>query len=303
MRRKILILGGGGFIGTHLHQKLKSEGYQVQITVRSNQCKDIEPINTIIGDIDTGLLDSCDEPDYIFHLAGGSSVLESQTSPHSDFLKTLPNISSLMNKMYRDWKSSKLLFISSAAVYGKYATAKTSTKCQLSPISVYGLHKKIAEEIILYYVKTFGVRAKIIRPFSIFGEGLKKQLPWDVLIKARNGDFTFFGSGEQQRDWVYIEDFIQFLTQQIDANIPYTGEIVNAGNGQAVKISHVISRLLCLSGYTDPPIFSGKDKIGDPDCLVADPHEQAQNTFLSLRKTPLDTGLSRYISWFNESQI
>ena len=293
MLQKFLVLGGEGFVGLHLYNELKSRGFNVERTVRS------ELSSPLSGDIDEKLLGNCEEPDVIFHVAGGASVVASISSPSEDFTKTLPNLNTLLNKMKNDWRKSKLIYVSSAAVYGSNASSNTSVSTALKPISPYGFHKKLAEEMLSFYAQTYDLQLKIIRPFSLYGPGLKKQLFWDVLNKARRGNFSFSGTGNQLRDWMYIDDFVRFLLFSSQTQWEQRQRIFNVGTGHPISVSSAITSVLSAAGYDNIPKFiATEDRKGDPCDLVAARVEL--NTELLNTLTNFDDGLLRYITWFNE---
>ncbi len=298
MRKNILILGGGGFIGSHLYHRINQQQYQVQRTVRAGQSS---AADTLTGDIDQILLNHCTKPDVIFHVAGGASVAESIRNPQQDFDKTLPGINALLNKMREDWPDSKLIYLSSAAVYGQNASLQTPASTPLAPMSPYGLHKKMTEDMLRYYASAYQLPIKIVRPFSVYGPRLRKQLFWDVLQKARAGQFTYFGSGMQQRDWLYVDDLADFLLYLSDSGWQQTPQIFNAGSGKPTTVRAAIELTLQLAGYSRQPEFSLHAKAGDPDDLVA--AEQELSSFTCLHQTSLPEGLKQYIQWFNESVL
>lgn len=298
MQRKILVLGGGGFIGTHLVAALNQARHHVQVA--GNNLNPPKGINAdyLSGDLNSHLYQRCETPDLIFHLAGSASVACSLGDPNHDFHKTLPNLSALLHKMQTDWPQARLIYLSSAAVYGENASENTSVRCQLKPMSPYGLHKQLAEEMIQFYIRRYNISAQIVRPFSIYGEGLRKQLLWDALSKAQRGEFSYFGNGEQQRDWVYIHDFIDFLFDLMSQQLNKQNELLNAGTGEGISIKTLLTMLLRIAGYHQTPIFSSVGKPGDPDNLVSCREEQI--FYPQLKQTSLQQGLERYASWFKQ---
>lgn len=300
LSKKILVLGGGGFIGTHLVAALSKAQHQVQV-IGNNLAQAAQgEVDYFHGELNSQLYQRCTTPDLIFSLAGGASVASSWQDPYHDFAKTVPHLSALLHKMQTDWQHSRLIYLSSAAVYGENATDNTSITCPLKPMSPYGLHKQVAEEMIQFYSKRYQIAAQIVRPFSVYGEGLRKQLLWDALNKAKRGDFCYFGSGEQQRDWVYINDLIDFLLNLMTQHINEQNQLLNAGTGRGVTINKILSMLLKTAGYRQAPMFSSIGKPGDPDNLVSDSLEQ--HAYPQLNHTSLQQGLERYVAWFKKQE-
>lgn len=270
-----LVMGAGGFIGQHLIKGLLNKRKSV-IAIGH----DIDKLNAhndlalVSGEISSSLLDAIPVPDFIYFLLGGSSVASSINEPVNDFNKTFQPLILIMEKLKSDWKGGQLIFISSAAVYGENASQHTSIKTECKPLSVYGLHKLLAEQYIEFYKETYSISAKIIRPFSIYGPGLKKQLIWDALCKIANNQHEYFGSGLEERDWLHVSDLVDILVEVIEKfdNFP---SVINAGYGQGVKIKEIITLLYEINDVNQHPIFVNKNKVGDPQHLVCDADEQS----------------------------
>ena len=108
-------------------------------------------------------------------------------------------------------KDSQLVIPSSAAVYGQKNEKSISVHDVLNPVSPYGNHKRICETLSKFYSNYYKLRISIIRLFSLYGPGLKKQLLWDACNKIYSGDQIYSGTGLEKRDWIYIEDAINLI--------------------------------------------------------------------------------------------
>lgn len=294
-----MILGAGGFIGSHLSNSFLNKGATVHAFGRSLD-KLSRPDENLIkyesSNIDDHILNKIESPDYIYFLIGSASVARSIEAPLLDFEQSIPPLLIILEKLRKDWKNTKLIFISSAAVYGTSANDKTSIKSSLNPVSPYGLNKKISEEYINYYCEHYSINAKIIRPFSVYGPHLKKQLIWDVLNKIKRDEHHFFGSGDELRDWIYIEDFIKILDNYV-SKYDSMDNIVNIGSGDAVSVKQVVGILYKLTDTNVSPSFVDGGKEGDPKHLVSDPLEQ--NCLKPFLNTTLEEGLTETVKWFN----
>ncbi|PKA31397.1 hypothetical protein CWR41_16450 [Cedecea lapagei] len=299
---RVMILGAGGFIGSHLSNSFIKNGALVHALGRSLNNLDISSDNLIkteFNDINNESLQNTKQPDYIYFLIGSASVARSIDAPLFDFYQSIPPLLLILEKLRNEWKSTRLIFISSAAVYGESACDNTSVSSQLTPLSPYGLNKKISEEYISYYCAHYNINAKIIRPFSVYGPNLKKQLIWDVLNKITRNEHHFFGSGDELRDWIYIDDFISILVQYA-TDYESMDNVSNIGSGKAVSVKNVINILYRITNTQDTPSFIDGGKEGDPKHLVSRYEEQEYvRQFLI---TSLEKGLTSTVNWFSERE-
>ena len=273
--RRVLVTGGAGFIGGHLVRRMVSLGSSV-ISLGGNRAEAglVEGAQYIFGDISRDTLETVGfVPETIFHLAGGASVAASVADPPGDFLKTVFSTVLLLDFMRRHWPNAQLLYISSAAIYGGATHTIASHDLACLPVSPYGVHKRQVESLLLDHARLFQTHTVIVRPFSVYGPGLRKQLLWDAMEKASRGVFEFFGSGCELRDWVYVSDLVECLLKVSDyasAAVP----VFNAGTCCAVSVRAVLSELFQVAGLDREPIFLGQPKEGDPDRLVADESDE-----------------------------
>lgn len=299
--RRVLVTGGGGFLGSHLVRHLVKLHSQVtSLGSNRDRAEVIETCRYIFGDIAQETLETIDfVPEIIFHLAGGASVASSIIDPPADFLKTVHSTVLLLDFLRRHWPEAKLVYVSSAAIYGeaKHNTANHDLACL--PISPYGVHKRIVELLLLDHARMYRTNSVIVRPFSVYGPGLRKQLLWEALRKADRGVFEFFGTGEELRDWVFVGDLVNCLlsvSSYADASVP----VFNAGTCHGVSVREILGQLFQTAGIRREPLFRGKPKEGDPDCLVAG--DSAEAALGPLFRTPLREGIRSYTDWYGCSE-
>lgn len=289
--------GGGGFIGSHLVSRLVHHGAHVFALGSSrDHAAMIDGAHYVFGDISRDTLETVEfVPEIVFHLAGGASVSQSAANPTVDFLKTVFSTVVLLDFLRRYWSGAKLVYVSSAAIYGEAFPKKASHDLTCLPISPYGVHKRQVEFLLLDHARIYRTCSAILRPFSVYGPGLRKQLLWDAMQNADQGRFEFFGSGGELRDWVYVEDLIECLLRVSEYASPEV-PVFNAGTCHAVSVREVVLKLFSIAGITREPVFVGRQKEGDPDRLVAD--DSAESTFGPLFRTSLDEGLTAYVNWY-----
>jgi UDP-glucose 4-epimerase len=296
-QRRVLVTGGGGFIGSHLVRRMVPLGsHVVSLGGNRDHVELAEGPHYVFGDISRDTLEAVDfVPETIFHLAGGASVADSVADPLGDFQKTVSSTVLLLDFLRRHWPQTQLVYVSSAAMYGESAHKKASHDLTCLPISPYGVHKQQVESLLLDHARMYQTRSVILRPFSVYGPGLRKQLLWDAMQKADRGTFEFFGSGRELRDWVYFSDLFEFLlkaSEHASAAVP----VFNAGTCRAVSVRDVLTELFSVAGLEREPVFLGRHKEGDPERLVAD--DSAEALLGPLFHTPLRAGLSAYVKWY-----
>ena len=301
-RSRVLVTGGGGFIGSHLVRSAVSIGSNV-ISLGGNECdvECVEGAHYIFGDISRDTLEAVDfVPETIFHLAGGASVAASVADPPEDFRNTVFSTVLLLDFLRRHWPEARLVYVSSAAIYGEAIHKRASHDVNYLPVSPYGVHKRQAELLLLDQARLYGTRSLILRPFSVYGPGLRKQLFWDAMQKADLGTFEFFGAGDELRDWVFVADLVTCLLlagEHASAAVP----VLNAGTCRALSNREALLELFNVAELDRQPVFLGRRKEGDPDRLVAD--DSAESLLGPLFQTPLRTGLSAYGKWYRLQRV
>ena len=296
-----LITGAHGFIGRYASRHFRANGYSV-IGVGHGHWGFDDSVQYgidrwIEADIDfAALVDIPDKIDCIVHCAGGSSVGYSCQYPLQDFTRTVDATANVLEYMRLHQQDAKLIYPSSAAVYGKKANVPISVNAPLQPLSPYGFHKKMVEDLCASYVQNYDLRVTIIRFFSIYGPGLRKQLIWDACNKFTHSDgrVEFYGTGEETRDWLHVKDAAALIYQLAARDYKY--EIVNGGAGKAISIRYIIDR---LAAYFDKGIqvsFNQEIKEGDPKHYWADAEEAIRTGWRPA--IALDQGLKEYLNWF-----
>ncbi len=296
--KKILITGINGFLGSHVAIEALNKGLDVYgIDIANSNIKNPQ-IKFFQGSVDLDLLKNLDETfDIIIHCAGCSSVGASLNNPHQEFINTVNTTNDLLEYIRLYSPDSKLVYPSSAAVYGAGFCKPIKENSVLNPISPYGIYKKMVEELCFSYHKNFGIKVSLIRFFSLYGNNLKKQLLWDACNKFISGknNIEFFGTGKEVRDWLHISDAVSLIFEVIN----YEGifEIYNGGRGTPVSIEDILKE---LGSYLDKKItitYNNITKEGDPLYLCADMSKTTKINWLPEKK--LSEGIKEYVEWFN----
>ena len=296
----VLITGLAGFIGKHVAVQAAQQGCMVygigHGPLTDEELKLLSVVNFIDSDITQEDLSSLNiNPDIIIHCASSASVALSVVEPSLDFSRTVVSTQNLLEYIRVCTPKTKLVLPSSAAVYGSSANSLLTTTCALSPVSPYGFHKKIAEELCIQYGKCFGVNSSIVRLFSVYGPGLRRQLFWDACNKLSSGINTFGGSGFESRDWLHVEDAASLLLAAA-AHASESPPIVNGGTSISTYISTAINFIFARFPNASRPVFTGEARIGDPSSLVADISSALKSNWKP--RHSLEDGLCEYVDWF-----
>jgi UDP-glucose 4-epimerase len=304
----IWVTGAKGFVGGYLARGLANAGHEVHgIGHGALEDPDKHRLGLQIwinGDIDATNLNALairsGLPATVYHLAGGSSVGLSIMQPYEDFFRTVVSTSRLLDWLRSSAPECRLICVSSAAVYGPNHEGPISENEATLPMSPYGQHKLMMEQMCRSYAVTFGIRSTVARLFSVYGPRLRKQLLWDLCSLLHGGERTLVlgGTGAEMRDWTDVRDVARFLAKLIDIPQSNPFQIVNGGSGVGTTVAEIAETLTRNWSSNIGVKFSGVVRAGDPFSLVAD-SEWARATGFAWQ-IPVAQGLSDYVCWFKD---
>nr|WP_242693673.1 NAD-dependent epimerase/dehydratase family protein [Enterococcus avium] len=254
-----LITGGAGFIGSTLANYLSNENSVVVIDDLSMGKKDNLVKNSNLKFINGSVTNKevmsdvliNNNFDYIFHLAAIASVADSVERPvetHQVNFESVLLLLELIKNYQKDLK--RLVFSSSAAVYGDEPTLPKQEESVIRPLTPYAVDKFAAEQYVLDYYHLYGIPTSAVRFFNVYGPNQNPESPYSGVIsilvdrykKLQSGvetQFTLFGDGSQSRDFVFIEDVIQALLLVANKE-EALGRQFNVGTGNAISLIELI---------------------------------------------------------------
>lgn len=295
----LLVTGVNGFIGSYVAAQLADRyrivGIGSDSVDRHGRCHAYHQMLLPHGDLEQVMGE--EKPLACLHFAGSSSVGHSLAHPGVDFQSGPAAVFQVLDAIRKSAPSCLFLFPSSAAVYGNPGTLPIREDAPLAPISPYGYHKLICEKIIEEFHAIYGLNYLILRIFSCYGAGLRKQLLWDICRKADSGKVSLYGTGQETRDFIHALDVAGMIRLLLEKSV--RNEVLNVGGGRETSVREVAESLLRALGCRDlEPEFLNRFRTGDPARWRCDPSRLASLGFSPAM--PLDKGIEDYARWYTE---
>ena len=249
---KILVTGGGGFIGSHLVDLFIERKHSVTVLdnfstgKRSNLPQEHPQLQIIEGDIRNAatVFQAAAGCDAIVHLAAVASVQASVDDPIGTHEVNLVGTVNLLEAA-KQHSIKRFVFASSAAVYGNTEVMPVSEATTLSPLTPYAVDKLASEYYIDFYRRQHHLLPTVFRFFNIFGPRQDPSSPYSGVISIfmqraiNDQSMTVFGDGEQSRDFVYVADLVQLLANAVEKQKPYHLPM-NVGNGLQTNLNQLL---------------------------------------------------------------
>lgn len=304
MGKKIVITGVNGFIGSNMAQQCLKDGYDVVgIDIASTPAIDnitYFQLNLYEDSINDIL--NVNKPFALIHCAGMADVNYSVQHPDSDFISNVVISRKVLYSIKDTSEKTRVIFLSSASVYGNPIRNPIDENHEKAPISPYALHKILVENMCEYFVRQYDMDIRILRIFSAYGIGLKKQIFWDMGQKIKKfNKLELFGTGNETRDFIYIDDLVRVI--QLVMETERTKEITyNVANGIEISIRNVAEVFCEKCGLSRELIFFNQcERLGNPINWCAD-----INRIKNLGYEPeidINVGIEKYVGWLREIQI
>ena len=240
-------------------------------------------------------------PGLVVHLAGGSSVSAAIANPREDFARTVTSTAELLEWLRLESPLTRLVAVSSAAVHGVGHSDRIAESASTQPFSPYGYHKLMMEQLCRSYGNCYGLQCVVLRLFSVYGAGLRKQLLWDLCRRLQYAPLgiELSGTGEELRDWTHVSDVLRAIEATANLASPEVPTF-NIGSGRATSVREVaqtvIDAFFTTRGQRSKLHFNGKVRAGDPCRLVAD-SSRLQALGFEWNVSP-QQGIAEYVRWF-----
>lgn len=308
---RILVTGAGGFIGSHLVERLVREGASVRAFVHYNSRNDwgllelaSEPVKqaleVVSGDVQDPFLvrKAVSGCTTVFHLAALIPIPYSYVAPQS-FVST--NVLGALNVMQacRDEGVERVVHTSTSEVYGTAQRVPIDETHPLRAQSPYAASKIGADALAESYWRSFGLPVAIIRPFNTYGprQSARAVIP-AIIAQALTGEVVRLGSTEPTRDLNYVDDTVEAFVRTA-SRAQAVGQVTNVGSGQETSIgqlAEIILRLLQSSARVETDEQRRRPERSEVERLVCD-SRKARTLLDWTPNTSLEEGLRRTIEW------
>jgi len=307
-KRKALVTGGAGFIGSHLCNKLLKNNYDViaydDLSNGSGKKNLSKNVKFVKGDISNGkkVKNLCNKVDVVFNLAVKPLVM-SFYDP-DEVVRVNDFGTYLIGKICVDTKT-KLIHISSSEAYGSAVSLPMKEKHPLFPSTIYASSKAASELYVRGFEKTDGLKMVIIRPFNSYGEFMRRDVYGAVFPKfferLKEGKvYTITGTGKQTRDFTYVDDTCEgiMLADQTKEAIGNTFNIAQGKETSIIKIAQLMTKnYYKITGKNVGTNFIyKKSRPGDVSRHLAD-ISRARKVLGYKPKILLEEGIRKYLEW------
>lgn len=289
---KAVVTGAAGFIGRALVSELLARGIKViavDVVTRGNVA--VMPLDvTVPGALDEFL----DAHTVLYHLASPADVAGSVADPVSDYRVTLGGTIEALESARR--RGCRFVLPSTASIFDPDNQQPVGELARIRPTSPYSAAKVSGEAYCSAYGKSFGVDARIVRLFSVYGVGMRRFAIHDIIRKVQSNpeEISLLGDGHQIRDYLYIDDVVRGMIHVTMHGRP--GEDYNLGSGVPVNIVDLARQIAALMGCPGIRIATtGQSFPGDVSRWYGDISKARAIGFEPT--VPLQDGLLKTISW------
>ena len=291
---KICIFGGNGFIGSSLAKNYINNGHKVFIYSQTKINKSLNFKNNykVIYNEKSFIKILKKNFDLIYFLSGNSNQESSKKDIYYDLETSFLTFIKLLEASKKIKSKSRIWFASSVVVYG-VNNKSLREDFDLNPVSNYAMVKLICENVCKFYSKNFDLNIGILRIFSTFGPGLKRQVVFDTIKKIRTlKKFKVIGSGNEKRNFAFIDDQIKSIILLANKLKKPRGEVFNIASGKTFSIKQILKKLIKISRKVVVYKYTKKRRAFDTKNFIAN-NSKITKTIGKLKYTDIDIALKK----------
>ena len=323
-RKKVLVTGGAGFVGSSVAMHLLARGDSVVVVDEMNDYYDVRikennlrRLREMCPSDDPGRLavyrgDICDEefmltlfenerPRWVCHMAARAGVRPSIQDPYVYIHSNIRGTTHLMELSHK-FGVENFVFASSSSVYGgSKSTFFSEDECVDNPVSPYAASKKACELLAYTYHHLYRLNVTGLRFFTVYGpRGRPDMAPFKFIDRVSRGlELQQFGDGSSSRDYTYIDDIVDGIVRAIDRPYPY--QVFNLGKGSGTSLKEFISIVEKHVGR-DAKVKVLPDQPGDVPYTCADV-SKAYDLLGYSAAVPFDEGIRRTVRWYEDEYV
>jgi UDP-glucose 4-epimerase len=271
----ILILGGNGFIGSHLVDRLLTDGCRVRVFDRQMELyRDPLPgVDYCIGDFGNRsmLASALTDIDIVFHLVSTTKPNTSNADPAFDVLSNVVETIYLLEQCVKEGTKKVVFFSTGGAIYGIPAALPVSEDCPTNPESSYGIVKLTIEKYLALFHRLYGLEYVIVRPSNAYGsrqDPLGGQGIVAVALGriAQGQSIEIWGDGEAVKDYIYIDDLVDAICRAAFSRTP--SKIFNVGSGIGCSVNDVVRAISEVTKRQLDVVYSPSRKHDVPQIVL-----------------------------------
>lgn len=262
---KVLVTGIAGFVGSNIAKRLLRDGHSVvgidaftpyyarelkEANLASLPDQGVELHRADIADADLDAL--LDGVDVVFHQAGQPGVRASWGTEFATYTRNnVLATQQLLEATKRNGEVKKFVYASSSSIYGDAQKFPTTEADVPGPVSPYGVTKLAGEHLVSLYGKNFDVPTISLRYFTVYGPGQRPDMAFTRFVQSAlsEREIRIFGTGEQIRDFTFIDDIVEANMLAAQAQSVAPGEVVNVSGGSNISVNEVLSVLTDIAGH------------------------------------------------------
>ena len=251
---KVIVLGGAGFIGSHLCDLLVKKKYKVIVidNLSTGRLSNVNHIKRKIRFIKADISkegkwqNEFKNAKYIFHLAALADIVPSIENPKKYFESNITGTLHVLEAA-KKFKIKKIIYAASSSCYGIPKKYPTTENEKIDTRYPYAVTKYLAEEMIIYWSKIYNLKFISLRLFNVYGTRSRTSGTYGAMFgvfltqKLKKFPFTVVGSGKQKRDFTYVTDVTKAFFLSAISNVE--NEIFNVGSGNTVSVNKIVSLL------------------------------------------------------------
>jgi nucleoside-diphosphate-sugar epimerase len=305
---KVLVTGGGGFIGSNLAARLLADGHSVRVldnfaTGRRENLVDIsDDLELIEGDVQSyeRVLTAVRGCEVVLHQAAMPSVPRSIQDP---LTSNATNVVGTLNVLLasRDCEVRRVVFASSSSIYGHSPALPKKEDQVPAPISPYAVAKLAGEGYCRSFSEVYGLDTVVLRYFNVFGphqdplSQYSAVIPNFIIAAIAGRAPRIFGDGEQTRDFTYIDNTVDANVLAMNAE-GVTGQVFNIACNERISLNHMLKEITMQLGVALEPIYA-EPRVGDVKHSLAD-ITRAHDTLGYTPTVNFCDGIARTLDWF-----